>query len=115
MYMFNSNDIYSYLAKDGNPKEIYEALEKEIHDAQDRIAKEKDAELKKKEAEQKIEKARAAAFKALKSYVTLVNPDLDDIFISTALDPDWFLGFKTVPCNKDAQTPDWLLDLFKFV
>ena len=111
--MLTDKDIYSHLANGGDIKDLYKALENEIHNAQDRIAKEKDAELKKKEVEQKELKARAAAFKALKSYMTLVNPDLNDLFINIALDT--CKSFKTIPCNKDVQTQDWLMNLFKLV
>ena len=110
--MLNEKDIYSHLANGGDPKELFKALENEINNAQDRIIKEKDAELKKKEAEQKELKARAAAFKALKAYVTLVNPTLDDAFINSAL--EICKNFKVIT-SKDAQTPDWLLDFFKFI
>lgn len=116
--MLNEKDIYSHIANGGDPKELYKALENEIHNAQDRIIKEKDAELKKQEQAKKISKARDAAFKAIKTYVALVNPELDDAFINSALDIcESFKsipckGFKTAPCSRDAQTPDWILDMF---
>lgn len=110
--MLNEKDIYSHLANGGDIKDLYKALENEIHSAQDRIIKEKDAALKKKEAEQKELKARDAAFKAVKAYVTLVNPDLDDMFIDSAL--ELCKNFRVISC-KDAQTPDWLLDLLKLI
>ena len=108
--MLNEKDIYSHLANGGDPKELHKALENEIHNAQDRIIKEKDAALKKKEAEQKELKARDAAFKAVKAYVALVNPDLDDMFIDSAL--ELCKNFRVISC-KDAQTPDWMLDMIR--
>ena len=108
--MLNEKDIYSHLANGGDIKDLYKALENEIHSAQDRIIKEKDAELKKKEAEQKELKARDAAFKAIKAYVTLVNPDLDDAFIDSAL--EICRTFKVFSL-KDAQSPDWLVDFIR--
>jgi hypothetical protein len=110
--MLNEKDIYTHLKNGGSIEDLQKALENEINMAQDRIIKEKDLELKKKEAEQKAEKARATAFKALKAYVTLVNPTLDDAFINSAL--EICKSFRVVTC-KDAQTPDWFLDLFKFI
>ena len=109
--MLNEKDIYSHLANGGDPKELFKALENEIHSAQDRIIKEKDAELKERELAEKINKARAAAFKAMKAYVALVNPDLDDKFINSALDV--CESFKVIKMNKDAQTPDWVLDVMR--
>ena len=108
--MLNSNDIYSHLANGGDIKDLYKALENEIHNAQDRIIKEKDAELKKQEQAKKELKARDAAFKAIKAYVALVNPELDDAFINSALDV--CKSFKLFT-SKDAQTPEWLLDFMR--
>ena len=84
--MLNEKDIYSHLANGGDPAELYKALENEIHSAQDRIIKEKDAELKKREAGIKIANARSTAFKAIKSYLALVNPELPDDVINILLD-----------------------------
>lgn len=108
--MLNEKDIYSHIANGGDPKELYKALENEIKVAQEKAIKAKTAALKKKEAEQKELKARDAAFKAIKTYITLVNPDLDDMFINSALDV--CKNFRVVS-SKDAQTPDWLLDFMK--
>jgi hypothetical protein len=108
--MLNEKDIYSHLANGGDPKELYKALENEIHTAQGRIIKEKAAALKKKDAEQKELKARDAAFKAIKAYVTLVNPTLDDVCIDSAL--EICKNFKVISV-KDAQSPDWLIDFMK--
>ena len=108
--MLNENDIYSHLMNGGDPKELFKALETEIHNAQNRIIREKDAELKKKETEQKELKARAAAFKALKAYVALVNPTLDDAFIDSAL--EICKNFRVIT-SKDAQSPDWLVDFIR--
>ena len=108
--MLNEKDIYSHLANGGDPKELHKALENEIHSAQDRIIKAKAEELKKKEAEQKELKARDAAFKAIKAYVALVNPDLDDAFIDSAL--EICKSFRVISC-KDAQSPDWLIDFIR--
>ena len=95
--MLNEKDIYSHLANGGDIKDLYKALENEIHNAQDRIIKEKDAELKKQEQAKKELKARDAAFKAIKAYVALVNPELDDVFISSALDICESFKITTIP------------------
>ena len=108
--MLNEKDIYSHIVNGGDPQELHKALENEIKAAQEKAIKAKAAALKKKEAEQKELKARDAAFKALKAYVALVNPTLDDAFIDSAL--EICKSFKVVAC-KDAQTPDWLLDFMK--
>ena len=108
--MLNEKDIYSHLMNGGDPKELHKALENEIKAAQHRIIKEKDAELKKQEAEQKELKARDAAFQAIKAYVALVNPTLDDAFIDSAL--EICKNFRVVTC-KDAQSPDWLVDFIR--
>jgi hypothetical protein len=110
--MLNSQDIYSHIANGGDPKELHKALENEIKVAQEKAIKAKAAELKKKEAEQKELKARDTAFKAIKAYVTLVNPTLDDAFIDSAL--DLCRTFKVVTL-KDAQSPDWLVDFVRNV
>lgn len=102
--MLNEKDIYSHIANGGDPRELYKALENEIKAAQDKAIKAKAAELKKKEAEQKELKARDAAFKAIKAYVTLVNPNLSDAFISSALDV--CKSFRVVT-SSDAQTLEW--------
>ena len=108
--MLNSNDIYSHIANGGDPKELYKALENEIKAAQEKAIKAKAAELKKKETEQRALKARDAAYKALKAYVALVNPTLDDVFIDSAL--EICRSFKIVSL-KDAQTPEAYLDFIK--
>ena len=110
--MLNERDIYTHLANGGEIKDLHKALENEIKKAQDRLIKEKDAELKKQETERKAAEARARAFKALKDYVTLVNPTLSDAFLNAALDA---CGDFKVIISKDAQTPDWLLDLFRLI
>ena len=108
--MLNEKDIYSHLANVGDIKDLYKALENEIHNAQDRIIKEKEAEQKEKELADKKNKARTAAFKAIKAYVTLVNPTLDDAFINSAL--EICESFKVMTL-KDAQSPDWLMDFIR--
>ena len=110
--MLNEKDIYSHIANGGDPKELYKALENEIKAAQEKAIKARVAELKKKEAEQKELKTRDAAFKALKAYVALVNPTLDDAFIDSAL--EICKSFRVI-VSKDAQTPDWLLDFMKTI
>ena len=108
--MLNEKDIYSHIANGGDTQELHKALENEIKAAQEKAIKAKAAALKKKEAEQKELKARDAAFKALKAYVALVNPTLDDAFIDSAL--GICKDFKIVAC-KDAQMPDWLIEFMK--
>lgn len=110
--MLNDIDIYKHFMKGGSPEDLHKALENEIQNVQDRIIKEKDVELKKKEAEQKELKARAAAFKAIKAYVALVNPTLDDAFIDSAL--DLCKTFKVITC-KEAQSPEWLIDFMRTI
>lgn len=84
--MLNEKDIYSHIANGGDPKDLYKALENEIHNAQDRIIKEKAAELKQKELAEKVNKARSAAQKALKSYFALVGHDVPENVINFVLD-----------------------------
>lgn len=84
--MFNEKDIYSHLVNGGNIKDLYKALENEIHNAQDRIIKEKDAELKQKELANRINDARKLAVAALKDYFALVNPDVTADIINSVLD-----------------------------
>ena len=84
--MLNEKDIYSHLANGGAVKDLYVALENEIHAAQDRIIKEKDAELKQKELAKRINEARKFAVATLKDYFALVNPKVDDKMIDIALD-----------------------------
>lgn len=83
--MFNSKDIYSHLMRGGDKQVLFDALRQEIAKAEEKIKTEKEAEQKaKKLAEQKA-KARAAAFKALKDYLTLVNPNIEDDVINSVL------------------------------
>lgn len=84
--MLNEKDIYSHLVNGGDPRELYKALEIEIHNAQDRIIKEKDAELKKKELANRINEARKFAVAALKDYFALVNPSVTEDVINFVLD-----------------------------
>lgn len=84
--MLNEKNIYNHLKNGGSIEDLEKALVNEINAAQDRIIKEKDAELKEKELAAKINKARTAAIKALKSYFALVNPTVDDKMINIALD-----------------------------
>jgi hypothetical protein len=108
--MLNEKDIYSHIANGGDPKALHKALEAEIKFAQEKVIKEKAAELKKRDNEQKALKARDAAFKALKDYVALVNATLDDAFIDSAL--EICKSFK-IFTSKDAQTPAWFLDFIQ--
>lgn len=80
--MFNSNDIYSHIANGGDKQVLFDALMQEIAKAEDKIKAEKDAD----KLAIKTLKARSAAFKALKSYFTLVNPDVTEDIINSVLD-----------------------------
>ena len=84
--MLNEKDIYTHLRNGGDPKELYKALENEIHSAQDRIIKEKDAELKQKELANRINEARKFSVAALKDYFALVNPSVTKDIINSVLD-----------------------------
>lgn len=84
--MITEKDIYNHLKNGGTIDELYKALKNEIDDAQIRIIKERDAELKEKELADKINKARSAALKALKDYFALVNPDITEEIINSILD-----------------------------
>lgn len=84
--MFNENDIYSHFMKGGSPEDLHKALEIEIKNAQHRIAQEQEAEKKEKELAEQEAKARSAAFKALKFYLALANPDITDDIIDLTLD-----------------------------
>lgn len=84
--MLNEKDIYSHIANGGDIKDLYKALENEIHNAQDRIIKEKDAELKQKKLAEKKSKMRIAAFQSLKDYFALANPDVTEDIINSVLD-----------------------------
>lgn len=84
--MFNSNDIYSHLINGGEIKDLYVALDKEIIAANKKIKDAKEAEQKEKELAEKITKARAHAVQVLKTYFTLVNPDITEEIINSVLD-----------------------------
>lgn len=84
--MFNSNDIYTHLMNGGEIKDLYVALDKEIIEANKKVKAAKEAEQKEKELGEKIIKARASAFKALKAYFALVNPDITEDIINSVLD-----------------------------
>ena len=84
--MLNSNDIYSHLLNGGAIKDLYVALDKEIAEANKKIKAEKEAEQKEKELAEKIAKARAHAFQVLKTYFSLVNPDITEDIINSVLD-----------------------------
>lgn len=84
--MFNSNDIYAHLMNGGRPEDLYKALDKEIAEANKRAEAAREAEKKEKELADKIIKARASAFKSLKTYFALVNPDITEEIINSVLD-----------------------------
>jgi hypothetical protein len=80
--MLSEKDIYEYLKYGGSIRDLYAALDKEIIAANKRIKEEKEAEQRKMETAEKIHKAREHAFKALKSYFALVNPEITDEIIN---------------------------------
>ena len=84
--MFDSNDIYSHLLNGGDKQVLYDALTKEIAEAEVKVQTTLELEKKDKERREKKDKARTAAFKALKSYYALVNPDVTDEIINSILD-----------------------------
>ena len=84
--MFNSNDIYSHLINGGKTEELYIALDKEITEANKKIKAAKEAEQKEKELAEKIAKARPHAVQILKTYFSLVNPDITEEIINSVLD-----------------------------
>ena len=84
--MLNSNDIYSHLLNGGDKQTLYDALTKEIFEAEAKVKATKEAEKKQKELDNKKNKARVAAFLALKDYFALVNKDIDEDIINSVLD-----------------------------
>ena len=84
--MFNFNDIYSHLVNGGDKQVLFDALMQEIQKAENKIQLENEANEKAKKLEIKKNKARVAAFSALKAYFTLVNPEVTDDIINSVLD-----------------------------
>jgi uncharacterized protein YcaQ len=84
--MLNSNDIYSHLLNGGDKQTLYDALTQEIFEAEAKVKATKEAEKKQKELDNKKNKARVAAFLALKDYFALVNEDIDEDIINSILD-----------------------------
>ena len=84
--MFNSNDIYSHLLNGGDKQVLFDALMQEIVKAEEKVKIAKAAEKKEKELTAEKDKARTAAFKALKDYFALVNPDVTEDIINSVLD-----------------------------
>ena len=112
--MLNEKDIYTHLRNGGDPKELYKALENEIHSAQDRIIKEKDAELKQKELANRISEARKFAVAALKDYFALVNPSVTKDIINSVLDSLETVEIKVNGVRGKGNMPGAMLfDIFK--
>ena len=84
--MLNSNDIYAHLLNGGAVKDLYVALDNEINEANKKIKAAKEAEQKAKEFAEKKEKGRAHAVQVLKTYFSLVNPDVTEDIINSVLD-----------------------------
>lgn len=84
--MLNSNDIYSHLLNGGDKQTLYDALTQEIFEAEAKVKATKEAEKKQKELDNEKNKARVAAFLALKDYFALINEDIDDDIINSILD-----------------------------
>lgn len=84
--MFNSEDIYLHLLEGGDKQVLFDALMQEIIKAEEKIKAKKEAEKKEQELADKKNKARTAAFKTLKSYFALVNPDVTEDIINSVLD-----------------------------
>ena len=84
--MLNSNDIYSHLLNGGDKQTLYDALTQEIFEAEKKVKATKEAEKKQKELDNEKNKARVAAFLALKDYFALVNHDITEDIINSVLD-----------------------------
>ena len=114
--MFDSNDIYRHLKNGGSFEELQKALEIEFTNAQNRIIKEKDAELKEQKAREKKNKARTAAFKALKDYFALANSDITEDIINSVLDTLESVEIKDNCVMGKNNMPDFMLfDFFKHI
>ena len=84
--MLNSQDIYSHLLNGGDKQALYDALTKEIAEAEAKVQTTLELEKKDKERREKKDKARTAAFKALKTYFALVNPDITEDMVNSVFD-----------------------------
>ena len=84
--MLSEKDIYEYLKYGGSIDAVQKVIARDVEKIQNRIKEEKAEEQKEKELANKINKARAHAFKSLKNYFALVNPEISDETISAALD-----------------------------
>ena len=83
--MLNSQDIYSHLLNGGDKQTLYDALTKEIAEAEAKVQTTLELEKKDKERREKKDKARTAAFNALKTYFALVNRDVTEDVINSVL------------------------------
>ena len=97
--MFDSNDIYRHLMNGGKPENLHKALDIEIEEANKKVVAAREAEKKEKELADKVNKARTAAFKALKSYYALVNPDVTEDVINFVLDTLGIVEFEVNEIN----------------
>ena len=83
--MLNEKDIYNHLCNGGDISSLYEALENEINVAKAKIDAEKIAEQEAAVKALAVEEARKAAVAALTEYFALVNPDITEKIITSAL------------------------------
>ena len=83
--MISDRDIYEHLKHGGSLDELHKAFAKNIDKIQKQIENEAIAAKKAEELAEKRNKARIAAFKALKSYLALVNPDVTEDIINSVL------------------------------
>ena len=93
--MLNSQDIYSHLLNGGDKQVLYDALTQEIAEAEAKVQTTLELERKDKVRREKKDKARTAAFKALKTYFALVNPDITEDVINSILDTLEIVEVKT--------------------
>jgi uncharacterized protein YcaQ len=114
--MLNSNDIYSHLLNGGDKQTLYDALTQEIFEAEAKVKATKEAEKKQKELDNKKNKARVAAFLALKDYFALVNPHITEDIINSILDTLGIVEIEVEGVRKKSNMPGSILfDFFKHI
>lgn len=84
--MLTEEDIYTYLARGGEPDDLHMALDKKITLAKEKIEAEAAARKEAEEKKIKIAELRNNAVAALTEYFALVNPDIDKDVINEVLD-----------------------------
>jgi hypothetical protein len=107
--MFNSNDIYRHLMNGGKPENLHKALDIEIEEANKKVAAAREEARKEQERTDKKNKARTAAFKALKAYYAFANPDVTDEIINSILDTLESVEIKINGVRGKGNTPGSML------